>query len=176
MGKLNSLYENTDVRENIVKEYLRGIGVDPLGQDPLPNVDTLPPIFDLKKRVANYIPAIEPWAFKGAKLALIWPRWAEWYPHAKWILVRRDKDAIVASCMRTGFMRAFTQPQQWGKWVEAHEKQFERMKETLDVFEVWPGRVMEEPESFADAAAFCGLSFDPKIVRNAIDESLWHGG
>ena len=47
------MYENAKIRNSIVKPYLREIGMDPKGQFPLPNVKTIPDIYNLKRLVQN---------------------------------------------------------------------------------------------------------------------------
>ena len=117
-GKLNDLYENTGIREKVLKPYLRSVGADPLGQKPLPDTDNLPAMPDLRKMVQQHIPNLEPWMYKDAKLTLVWPVWAREFPEAKWVLVRRDKAEIAKSCLRTSFMRAYEGQLGWERWVE----------------------------------------------------------
>src|SRR5690606_36215574 len=89
---VNGLYENTDVRDGVVKRYLRSIGADPLGQSILADTDNLAYVPGWRKTVERHFRAFpKPWAYKCAKATLIWPVWHEAFPDAKWIIVRRNK-------------------------------------------------------------------------------------
>lgn len=170
---VNPLYENTGIRQQIIKPYLTSIGADPLGQNPLPDTDNLPTLPDFRERVAKFIES-EPWGYKCAKATLIWPVFQEAFPEAKWVIVRRDKHKIAESCVRTNFMRAYKTQAEWEGWVEEHERRFENMRQALDVIETWPDRYIEDPASFVPVAEHCGFAFNEAAVRNSIDRSKWH--
>lgn len=173
-NRINRLFENTDVRENVIKPYLRSIGADPLGQNPLPDTDNLPLIPDFRSQVAKFIDPVEPWAYKCAKATLIWPVFHEAFPEAKWVIVRRDKRKIAESCVRTDFMRAYKDVEGWESWVEAHERRFEKMRQSLNYIETWPDRYVLDPVEFKPVAEFCGVEFSEDIVRSSFDGNKWH--
>lgn len=173
LGEVNSLSENMAVREGVLKPYLRAIGADPLGQSPLP--DAMEPCPALRASVEAAIgPLVEPWAYKDAKLALVWPVWADAFPQAKWVLVRRDAEKIAASCVRTPFMRAFTGSAGWLNWVARQEARFDEMRTHLDLIEVWTDEVIADPKAFAPVCRFLDLEFDVNRVENCIDRTRWH--
>lgn len=174
--RINPLYENVDVRERVIKPYLKSIGADPLGQNPLPDTDNLTAPPDFRSRVDGFVGTREPRAYKCAKATLIWPVFHSAYPEAKWIIVRRDKQKIADSCVRTNFMRAYETHREWERWVEEHEKRFEKMRAELDAIETWPDSYIEDPASFALVAAHCGLRFSEEAVRKSIDRIKWHAG
>ena len=179
---MNVLFENVAIRQNIVKPYLLRCGADPLGQRKLPSYDDLKPIDDLRERMLGYIPGDYPKATKDAKYTLIWPKLAEAFSEAKWIIVRRDKDKIVDSCLRERtsegfgrFMSASDDPAYWRHWVEEHERRFcDMMKALPSVIQVWTDGIVKDPTSFAAVAAFCGLDFDHAKVEACINRKLWH--
>lgn len=173
-ARINSLYENVDVRENVLKPYLRYIGVDPVGQYPLPSADRALPRIENTSAVLRYIPEPEPRAYKDAKLSLVWRAWDYAWPDAKWVLVRRDRAKIVDSCLRTSFMRAFDDRAGWNHWVDEHEQRFEAMRASLDLIEIWPADYIDDAEAFRPVATFCGLPFDDNKVRASVDRSVWH--
>ncbi len=174
LGDVNSLNENTGVREGVLKPYLRALGADPMGQNPLPGSEGLPPQHYLREVVLERIGGHEPRAYKDAKLTLVWPVWHAAFRGAKWVLVRRDAEAIAESCLRTPFMTAFKTREGWLEWVSQHEARFEAMRERLNIIEVWPARFIREPVEFEPVCAFLGLPFDKDVVENAIDRSRWH--
>lgn len=104
-------FENARLREGLVKPLLRGVlAADPLGVRRLPEIDTGHAAPHLARLIARALseegwPPPQPWGYKDAKLSLLWPLWAEAFPDARWIVVTRDREAVVRSCLRTPFMR-----------------------------------------------------------------------
>lgn len=182
------MFENGSIRGHILKPFLRAIGADPMGQKPLPKIQK---VFDIIKEKENLVsdfrnevfrriqeegcPEDRTWMYKGAKMCLVWPIWHAAFPEAKWVIVRRDAEDIVRSCLRTTFMRAYDTRSGWLGWVAEHEKRFEEMVEAgLDIREVWPQRMI--------AGDFTGmqmvindlyLKWQFKKVREFVDPKLW---
>ena len=174
--QVNELYEHVGIRQTILKPMLTKIGADPLGQGPLPNMAKYQADNTLRRRVEPYfVIAPEPWGYKDAKLALTWPMWHAAFPEAKWIIVKRETDAIIDSCLRTQFMRRYgTNREKWHAWVDFHLCQFSGMRLAgLDTFEVWPAQYILTADYFAPVAGFCGLDFNADKVTDAINPNLW---
>lgn len=184
------MFENHSIRQDIMKPYLHGIGVDQLGQYPLPDTKKMPIPNDLKERVESvmikegYMDG--PWMYKGAKMSLTWPMWEHAFPDAKWIIVRRRSADIVRSCMHTGFMRAFdskvirdsvgvnTPEEGWLWWVRQHEFHFIEMIESgLNVKVIWPDRMVTgDYTQVMEMIDWLGLEWNPEVF-NFIDPKLW---
>lgn len=174
-NRINSLYENVGIRQNVLKPYLRSIGADEMGQRlPFPETNTLPPYDALAQHVHKFIYGQEPMAYKDAKLTLVWPVFAQAFPAAKWVIARRDRNAIARSCLRTPFMRASPTEEYWLQWVDEHVRRFEEMKSKLDTIEVWADSIVEDPMVFKPVAVFCGLQFNKDATEKAIDKAKWH--
>ena len=184
------MFENTVIREQIVKPYLRELGVDPMCQYPLPDINNLPIPADWADRVKRVM--VEqgykggPWFYKGAKMCLMWKVWHYAFPNAKWIIVRRRTGDIVNSCLRTGFMRAFkreefrkavgarTEQEGWIWWVRQHEQRFvEMITEGLNVKVVWAHRmVYGDYRQMMETVEWLGLKWNSEVL-NFIDPKLW---
>jgi hypothetical protein len=184
------MYENAKIRNDIVKPYLEKIGVDRLGQYPLPDVKTISIPQDWKTQVENVM--IEqgyrsgPWMYKGAKMCLMWPIWDYAFPDAKWIIVRRKPSDIINSCLKTGFMRAFrnehnqkavgakNESEGWLWWIREHQKRFVEMIEAgINIKIVWPERMVNGDYSqMMDTIDWLGLDWDSKVL-SFIDPKLW---
>lgn len=185
------MFENAKIRNTIVKPYFRKIGVDPLGQYPLPNINNLLIPMDWQKRVEAVIKEQGykngPWMYKGAKMCLHWTVWHYAFPDAKWIIVRRKPTQIVNSCLKTGFMKAFkngtyrkevgakNEAEGWLWWVHEHHKRFiEMVDEELDVRWVWPERMVDRDYSkMKQTIEWLGLEWKEEEVVNFIDPKLW---
>lgn len=185
------MFENTEIRNRIVKPYLRNIEVDALGQYPLPNVEGLKIPTEWKKNVCEVIQrqgyTEGEWMYKGAKICLFWPVWDIAFPNAKWVIVRRDKDDIVNSCMRTGFMRAFVkhsvlkkigvmnEREGWEWWVEQHIERFEEMLSVINnIYQISAESLIEGGfEKMKEIIEKLGLKWNNSVYE-FVDKELWN--
>jgi len=184
------MFENSEIRNEIVKPYFDSIGVDRLGQYPLPDIDTLPIPREWRKKVEDAMSKQgwtgEQWMYKGAKMCLHWPVWNYAFPNAKWIIVRRKTPDIINSCIRTGFMRAFKFEKNrkavnvndeydgWLWWVKQHEQRFyEMIAGGLNTMQVWPERmVYGDYTQIQQMLEWLGLDWNSEIP-NFIEPKLW---
>jgi len=171
------MFENNEIRNAVTKPYLRSIGMDPLGQDPLPITEELMVPTNWRERVESIIRQqgykSGPWFNKEAKSCLIWPVWHYAFPRAKWVIVRREEEDIVDSCLRTPFMRAFKDRVGWQGWVSHHLYCFEEMKLAgLDIIEVWPDP--SDISIFRGLIFKLGLEWNELIVRQFLSPNLFH--
>jgi hypothetical protein len=193
INNAKGMFENAKIRNNIVKPYLRQIGVDPMGQYPLPDVFNLPIPRTLKAQVEGVMKEQGynqgPWMYKGAKMCLTWPIWHYAFPDAKWIIVRRRTGDIVRSCVRTGFMKAFnnnmnqkavgakSSEEGWIWWVRQHEERFREMiDEGLNVKIVWPERMLDgDYRQMKETIEWLGLNWEDHSaeIHQFIEPKLW---
>jgi hypothetical protein len=184
------MFENAKIVNTITKPYLRELGLDPLGQYPLPDINNLPIPTDWRKRVEQVF--IDegyqsgPIFYKGAKMCLFWPIWHYAFPKSKWVIVRRRTGDIVLSCLKTGFMRAFqnrnfqkavgvsNERDGWVWWVQQHLARFREMiDEGLNCKIVWPERMVDGDYSqIVETIEWLGLRWNSEVL-NFIDEKLW---
>lgn len=173
-------FENKLLREQVIKPYLRYINVDPLGQDPLPNINELS-YQPLKKQMIKIVREQGykkgPWFYKCAKACLIWMLLDGEFPNAKWIIVRREPKDIVASCMRTGFMQKRKDTESWRKWVDHHLDRFEEMRNSsMQTWEVWPQKLIDgDVSEMYNAIEAVGLKWDEQAVSDFVAPELYHG-
>lgn len=176
------MFENSRIREELVKTYLRSINCDPKGQNPLPDYTTLTTPMGWKTFVENVMMEDGykggPWYYKGAKMCLIWSIWHQCFPDAKWVIVRRPRKEIIHSCLNTGFMNAFDTEEGWGRWVDHHLECFTAMRLAgLDIVEFWPGDVINGSMVAAqDLINSLGLKWHSTRVQKFVDVRLWHHG
>lgn len=185
------MFENARIRNTIVKPYLRSIGMDPLGQYPLPDINNLMIPVDWNCRIIQIMKEegykCGPWMYKVAKGCLLWPIFHFAFPDAKWIIVRRRTTDIINSCLRTNFMRAFRNKQiqkavgvkneaeGWLWWVHQHEQRFvEMMTEGLNCKIVWPERMINANyQEIKDTIEWLGLEWKSEVL-SFVDPKLWH--
>jgi hypothetical protein len=61
------------------------------------------------------------------------------YPNACWMIVRRDQYSLVESCKKTGWIDYCGESDlYWNAWYEINMKILNRVKETVNHYEIWP--------------------------------------
>ncbi len=127
-------FENAELREEINKGMLLDFGCDPLGVGKLPELQDLRSVPALKQRVLGIIARQgydggAPWGFKDAKLSLLWPLWRDHFPAARWLIVKRPRELVIKSCLKTHFMRQHsTDPAFWERFCDAYEARLTALK------------------------------------------------
>jgi len=173
IGRVNGLYEHVGVRDGLVKPFLANNGYDPLGQDPLPNPVDLPIPDDWRDKVDRKL--VRANCYKGAKMALMWPVWVKHYPDAKWVLCRRDIDAIADSCMRCVFMKAYKTQEDWTQWAKHYINGLDGIKLSAHYIETWPDKAVKGDMGYLRRMVeFCGLDWNEAAVRDCINPAKWH--
>ena len=185
------MFENAMIRNQLVKQYLKDIDCDPLGQNPLPDLSQLDLNNKMEKdsnwwynqvtkvmKMHGYKDFDQPWFYKGAKMCLLWPLWQLAFPEARWVIVRRRPEDIINSCLRTGFMKKCKGQSGWKYWVFEHEKRFQEMAdEGMDIREVWPEKMIHGNfKEIEYVVKDLGLTWNEKEVREFISPDLWKGG
>jgi hypothetical protein len=172
-------FENGVIRDSIVKPYLSSEGVDPLGQGPIIDTKTM----NIPNNWGHQILQVlkqqglqpGPWFYKGAKACQMWPVWHKAFPNAKWVIVRRDTEDIVKSCMATGFMRRYKTREEWRGWIAIHEAKFTEMSNAgLDIKMIWPeSMIYSDYSQIRDVIKWTGLEWKEKEVIEFIEPKLW---
>jgi len=173
-------FENAKIR-NYVKQYLEhGLGVDPLGQNPLPPIELkfIPKFWknDINKILTDQGYENSLWYYKGAKLCLIWEIWNYHWKDANWIIVRRNKKSIINSCLNTNFMHKHTDKNGWNFWVEEHEARFKLMKKNCkNVVEIqYEDLVDHNFDDIKNFVSSVGLMWNDTAINGFIDKNLCH--
>ena len=185
------MFGNDKIREELVNPYFKELGADLLGQYPLPKADELSIPTAWRSRVEQimYIEGFKtgPWMYKDARLSLMWPVWNYAFPNAKWIIVRRRTGDIINSCLHTGFMKAFSSPENqkavgvntkeegWLWWVHQYEERFvEMITEGVNCKVIWPDRMVHgDYQQMYQTLEWLGLSWKSEVL-SLIDPLLWH--
>jgi hypothetical protein len=183
-GKENirGFFENVLLRERVQKEVLRQGNFDPLGVKRLPPPNWHPVIRRFRDVVAAALAAQaydgrQAWGFKDAKLTLTWRLWHEHFPRARWVIVRRPSEQVVASCLRTSFMKQHSgDPAFWEGFAGAYLDRLATLQRTVH----W-NRVIEAAD-IADArfdalerlVEELELAWSPDAARNFVAPHFWH--
>jgi len=176
-------FENRYIIDNLVKPYLTAIYTDPKGQKPLPVASTVPIVQGWHKMFMDIMyeqgyDDKDQLFFKGAKTCLMWPVWNAAFPKARWIVVRRNDEGIIASCLKAPFMNAYSDAEGWQEWIDHHKECFEEMYIMgLDACEIWtPPLIDGDLSGVKEMIEWLGLTWDEEKVTEFISPELWHGG
>lgn len=189
-----SLFENKSIFK-YVEQYLKSVNYDPAGQYPLPNTKELPIPAEWGSKIKNIIQQEgyddkNIWVYKSNKTALMWPVWNYAFPNARWIIVRRRSGDIIDSCLTTGYMKAFKNPDSWKKvgasnerdawlWMIHQYEQFfvEMISSGLNCKVIWPERMVNGDYSqMYETLEWVGLKWNTKVLNRIlayIDPKFW---
>lgn len=176
------MFENRVIINSLIKPYLRSIGADAMGQNPLPMQSKVLLTDDWDHKVYKIIekqgyPSDEPlWFFKAAKAALIWKVWNQAFPKARWLIVRRDDEDIINSCINAPFMRNNKTREEWQNWINYHKERFEEIKyECASVTEVWSKNiVVGNYDQISKFLENLGIEFNSDSIEEFVDKKLFH--
>ena len=175
-------FEHIVIREHVIKKILSLLGCDPLGVRKLPliNLPSDPPgLTDVIKNIIdnNGYMNDRPWLYKDAKLTLLWPYFLNAFPDAKWVIVKRDIDGFVNSCLRTHFMKQHsTDRKYWKDFAHEYEKRLQALQDSnATVFELYtPDIIAGDFSSLKDTVLQLGLKYDEDELLKFIAPVHWH--
>ena len=176
-GNINNpkgMFENIKIINNIVKPFLRNSGFDSKCQYPLPEKLKIPNDWrnQIMEILRNEGYQNGNFLVKDAKMIMMWEIWHNAFPDAKWIIVRRNSDGIVNSCLRTGFMKAFDNKKDWKWWVDKHLNKIEEMKQHVNYYEVWSNEIVNDYTKAKDMIDWLGLEYKENEIDEFIDKKL----
>lgn len=175
-------FEHSYLREYGVKRILASAGYDPLGVRRLPPELFNPTLPRFTERVHDILSqdgysGEQTWLYKDAKLSLLWALFAHHFPDARWVIVRRDTEKIIDSCLRTSFMKQHsTERSYWKKFVRNYHERLSLLVESDNrTFEISSEAVAKgdfgELESIVKAL---GLNFRGQAIQEFVNPQYWH--
>ena len=164
--------ELRQIIDQVQKPWLKQHGFDPKGQYPLPpeDFDSIDPHRrqQVEKIFAEQGFTERPF-FKDAKACLDWVAWNYAFPDAIWIIVRRNEEGIIKSCLspKAPFMSAFNNEKGWRWWVHEHIKRFEQIKANCKyIYEIDTDKIVAEDFSeIKPLVEDLGLVWDEEKTR-----------
>lgn len=114
---------------------------------------------------------------KNSLLALYWPVWDYAFPDAKWIIVRRRTGDVIQSCLKTGYLKTFKNPEvlktlnvdnekeAWLWKIRQYEQKFvEMIQAGLNCRIIWPDRMADGNFlQIIETVDWLGLKWNKKI-------------
>jgi hypothetical protein len=181
LGNPKGFFEHTVIREQVIKKLLADLGCDPLG------VRSLPPI-NLQMRAPNLADIIrgilerdgyshdQPWLLKDAKLTLLWPIFKKAFSSARWLIVQRDEEGFINSCLRTHFMKVHSQDRGfWKKVAEGYQARIDTLKNSgAEILEISSQEVVSGNfENLRKLVCRLGLTYREDELGDFISPSYW---
>lgn len=174
-------FENREIRDAIVKPALRMMGCDPAGTIRLPRPQALPFDPTLRHRVLTTMAGQghdgrRIWGYKEPKLALLWPQWMHAFPDAHWVIVEREEDSVVASCVNTGFMQATSvDPEFWRTLIARYSERLDLLETTAHkVTRISADQVASgDHGAISSLVAELGLTWSARDATRFVDQSLF---
>lgn len=181
-------FENEEVRNTVVRPFLNGINADPKGMKPLPDIDIVHKLAQLvagtwRRRVLRIIGVHRrkdyTYFYASPLACLIWPVWCAAFPEAEWVLVRRERDEIIRSCMATGHMDRYRTEAGWGEWLDVNEQRMAELKQFASetTRTVYPGTFVNG--CLGNLQALMqekGLRWSPEAIEDFIVPITWKRG
>jgi len=175
-------FENIYLREQINKKILGALQVDPLGVQTLPALDNLPPVEGLEELIKIGLEAdgydyTKPWLFKDAKLTLLWPIYLKVFPKAHWVIVRREEEHIISSCLNTSFMKKQSiDPEFWIKWTGEYLTRLDTLKQSGCAYsEIWTPSIIDgDLTNLEKLSHALDLTWDSHALKEFITPTYWH--
>lgn len=171
-------FENEGITQ-IVVDLLRSLDVDGLGKRFYPHyVSAHQPGF----REAVHASLIEQgwdgrqrWYYKNNKTLLTWRVWHHAFPNARWVIVKRDEEQIIRSCLRTEFMDAYDSRDEWRQYLNYHLALIDEIKSAVPNWHEFSiDRVFESDENeVREMVLFTGCTYQTEIMR-CIERRLWN--
>lgn len=172
-------FENMYIREKIVKAELGRRGCDKLGIRAIPPFDIDMTIDLLDERIYAALASQGypggPWLYKDAKLTLLWPAFANEFPKANWVIVRRDVDSLIDSCMKTSFMRQHsTNRNFWRNIAADYNDRLDKLFESdNNVYELHTPQLLRgKGKELRELIEALGLNFDAEKIKRFINPKL----
>lgn len=177
---INELYENLHIREKLLKPMLEYYGGDRRGQVRFPRKieygESVP--FEIEEAfitagLTGHDDGIVD-VYKDAKLILLWEVFQQELDDVEWLIVRRPREQIIDSCMRTHFMNGRKTLVDWSRWVDYHEDRIADLKSNCENWEeVWSNEIIEDPEDLEGLVEWYGLDFNYDAVMDCIDPNKY---
>ena len=175
-------FEHTIIREHVTKKILAFLKCDPLGVKKLPPVDIQ---FEAPRLAETIQEILErdgyqhdmPWLYKDAKLTLLWPTFKRAFPNATWLVVRRDEEGFINSCLRTRFMKQHSLDHDfWKKFAEEYQVRINALKDSgANVLEISSPEVISGNfEHLKKIVSQLGLTYRENEVKEFISPTFWH--
>lgn len=175
-------FEHVMLREAVNKPLLKSLGSDPLGVRRLPQLQDIPEVPPLHDAVRDILVSdgydeSKVWMFKDAKLTLTWPAWLHSFPVARWIIVLRDREEIINSCLKTGFMAQHSNDSSfWANWADEYCCRLKQLKQATSlIYEVNASDLVNGRLSgFERIVSSLDLKWDAESIKEFIQPRYWN--
>ncbi len=176
-------FEHSSIREHVTKRILKDLGCDPLGVRKLPPIDLQIEVIGLADIIKSIIEKDgyrhdRPWLLKDAKLTLLWPIYRKAFPEATWLVVRRDEEGFINSCLRTSFMKHHSQDRNfWENLAKEYRFRLDTLKHSgANVLEISSPEIINGNfDQLKEFVFQLGLKYKEDELKDFVSPAYWHG-
>jgi hypothetical protein len=176
-------FEHTAIREFVTKKILADLGYDPMGVRKLPPIDIQIEVLGLAGIIRNILEKDgykhdKPWLLKDPKLTLVWPVYKKAFPGATWLVVQRDEDGFINSCLRTNFLYRHSQNRNfWKNFAKEYQVRIDALKNSgANVLEISsPDVINGNFGHLGEVVSRLGLTFRENELKKFVLPNYWHG-
>ena len=118
-----------------------------------------------------------PWLVKTAWITIYYQLWHEAFPKAKWLLIQRSAEEIVASVKRHPVMQRHSEVQV-RKFVDALHARMGKIQSTPGIKSliVDPAKIASSDlRRIVEVLRFCDIEPKAEVINNWIHPEWWHG-
>jgi hypothetical protein len=182
-GKCNKLTENVNFKL-LLNDLYKNNKCPINAQYPLIN-NSLLSIPKNWRNVVQYYMSIDgyksdqKWLYKNHRILQTWRIWKEIYPDAKWIIVRRNTNDIIDSCIQTHYMNAFKNPfnlkkvnakdeyEGWLWWIYKHKDLITELTASgIDYKIIWPEKMLfGDYTQMKEIVEWIGFQWNDQIIN-----------
>lgn len=175
--------QTNKMRENVSLRALSYYTVSNLNEGCfMPTIEAMQTVLNWENQVINClrnqnIPSSMPFMYKDSQISQLWKLWADTYPDAKWIIVRRRTGDILNSLHETSYMNKFKNPKNiaqvgalnekeaWLWWVHEYEERFRNVIDAeLNYRVVWPERMRDGNfDQMKEVIQWCDLKWNNEV-------------
>lgn len=181
-----SRFWNKEIQTQLVRPMLRGMNADVVGIQRFPDLKQCQDVAPFasatwRKRIEEIIRSQGysdgPWAYMASDAAMLWPVWVKAFPDAQWVIVRRNTEKIIASCLKDAFHGTPHDQTTLEAWIRRFEGRFSKIREQEKVREIWPADFIHGLFSSLKALVTgLGLEWNESDVQSALTPVLWGNG
>jgi hypothetical protein len=170
-------YENEAITDILV-DYLRKADKENLGKQFQPIGLNMPyPDFGTKVITSVREQGKNPhqrWFYKNTKTPLTWRLWHEHFPKAQWVIVKRNREQLLDSLMRTPFMTAYKTRAEWEGFLVAYDVMLSEIENNTNHFVFHVNSIFDGDMSEVERLASYINRGYMDSARSCIDKGLWN--
>ena len=187
-GDPTGSWQNRQISERLIQPVMSNLKCDPFSAPSLPSTVFADRPHIIRSSVRGMGDALRaivssegydgscPWLYQDPNLLLLWPNFIDPFPEARWIIVRRDLDRFVESCMETGHLARRSTDE--AIWLDLGAEYLQRIDGLRDynggARELWIDELfVSGPSAALPIHEHLDLQWKPDLIADLTDRAGW---